>query len=250
MVASSGYQYISRVTVGSWLCVVLAGVAALIDWVAVARGLRRIELVAKPVVLALLVIAAALATPESSAVKPWLVTALALGLMGDTALLGAADAGRAGPARGGVTDNFAAESKAPGRFFLLGLVAFGLGHLSYLAAMLAAGVDRTSALFGLALAAVMIAGSIHRIVRGAYRAGGAPLAAAVIGYTIALGATVVLGVGTAILLVAYGSVLFAASDLVLGYDRFVRKSHWSRLTIIVMYHLAQFALLVGLTLSR
>ena len=246
-------------TVGGWLCVALAGAAALVDWVAVARGLRRVELFAKPVVLALLVVAAALATPEDAGVKPWLVTALALGLLGDTALLGASDAGRAGPARAGVADNVAAEAaeaagathpKAAGRFFLLGLVAFGLGHLSYLAAMVAAGVDRTSALFGLALAAVMIAGSIHRIVRGAFRTGGAPLAGAVIGYTIALGATVVLGVGTSVLLIAYGSVLFAASDLVLGYDRFVRNSHWSRLTVIVTYHLAQFALLIGLSLSR
>lgn len=237
-------------TVGSWLCLALAAAAALIDWVAVGRGLRRVELFAKPSVLALLVIAAALAAPEDAGVRPWLVTALALGLIGDVALLGASDAGRAGPARAGVGDDFGTESRAPGRFFLLGLVAFGLGHLSYLAAMLAAGVDRTSALFGAALATVMIAGSIHRIVRGAFRDGGAPLAAAVICYTVALGATVVLGVGTAVLLVAYGSVLFAASDLVLGYDRFVRKSHWSRLTIIVTYHLAQFALLVGLSLSR
>lgn len=237
-------------TTGSWLCAGIAAAVAILDWFAVARNVRRAELIAKPAVLVLLVLAAALSHPGDAGVKPWLLAALCLGLLGDIALLGASDTGRAGSTRADVAAASSSGSRAEPSFFLAGLSAFALGHLSYLAAMIAAGVDRTSAVFGGALAAAMIAGSLHRIVRGAYREGGLLLSGAVVGYTTALAATVVLGVGTSILLVAYGSVLFAASDLVLGYDRFVRNSRWSRLTVIVTYHLAQFALLIGLARSR
>jgi uncharacterized membrane protein YhhN len=55
-----------------------------------------------------------------------------------------------------------------------------------------------------------------------------------------------LGIGTTRLLIAGGILLFAASDLVLAGDRFVRPRSWSALTVIVLYHLGQVLLLIGL----
>ena len=64
---------------------VLAGVVALVDGWAVARRYFRIEYMAKPLTLALLT--AATLSSDLPVLKPWLVAALLLGLVGDIALM-------------------------------------------------------------------------------------------------------------------------------------------------------------------
>ena len=64
---------------------VVAGLAALGDWVAVDRRLTHLEYLLKPLVLALLIAAAA--TADLGVVAPWIVAALAFGLVGDVGLM-------------------------------------------------------------------------------------------------------------------------------------------------------------------
>ena len=89
---------------------ILPAGCALVDWYAVARGDRRTEVWAKPLVLiALIVVALALGATDDTAGR-WLLAALVLGLVGDIALL--------------------SESMLR---FQVGLGAFLVGHLAYLA---------------------------------------------------------------------------------------------------------------------
>ncbi len=200
---------------------VLAAALALVDWWAVAAGRRGVERWAKPAVLvALTLLALVLGGPAS--VLGWVVAALVLGLVGDVLLLG--------------------DSETR---FLGGLAAFLLGHLAWLGAFVAIGLDRPAlAVVGLAVvAAALVAG--RRILPAAARSGGRTLGAAVAAYMLVIGATAVLGWATGSLLVGLGASLFVVSDTALALGRFVGERPWTRLTVIVTYHLAQAALLVG-----
>ncbi len=139
-----------------------------------------------------------------------------------------------------------ADSAAPSALFTAGLASFLLGHLCYCAAMLRYGTDQLSLGFGLVLVLLTLLAFGHRILAGAQAQGGTALTVAVAAYITALGSSVVFGIGTSSLWVAYGIVLFAFSDLVLASDRFVARHGWAPLTVAISYHLAQSLLLLGL----
>jgi len=134
----------------------------------------------------------------------------------------------------------------PDLLFALGLASFLLGHLCYCAAMLIYGTDQLSLGFGLVLVLLALLAFGHRVLAGAQREGGNALTIGVAAYITVLGSTVVLGIGTSSLWVAYGIVAFAFSDLVLATDRFVTRRGWAPLTVAISYHFAQLLLLVGL----
>ena len=214
---------------------VLAGVAAVVDWAAVARGRHVIELAAKPVALALLVAAAGVA--DIGRPKAWVVVALALGLIGDVALMFShADA--------------AVEqdpgSDEPGAAFLVGLAAFLLGHVAWIVAFARHGVHSWQLLAG----ALVVAGGLGlvapRVLRGASAAGGEVLAGAVAAYSATLGAMVVFAFGTSAVATAVGGALFLVSDSTLAWDRFVRRLPRGPVIVMATYHLAQGLLLIGL----
>lgn len=145
-----------------------------------------------------------------------------------------------------VTSDRADAHQPPSVLFTVGLASFLLGHLCYAAAMLKHGTEQLSLGFGLALVLLALLAFGHQVLAGAQSQGGAPLMIAVAAYITALGSTVVLGIGTSSLWVAYGIVAFAASDLVLATDRFVARRGWAPLTVAISYHLAQSLLLLGL----
>lgn len=271
-------------TAAGWIWVAVAAVLAVLDWTAVAVGSRLLERCAKPAVLLALLAAALTAEPRHPGVHGWLVLALCLGLIGDVALSFAepgqplgqplgqrADAAAmlqpastaqqqpasqapAEPAAGGgahrprppATADRTDAHQPPSALFTVGLASFLLGHLCYCAAMLHYGTDQLSLGFGLALVLVALLAFGHRVLAGAQAQGGNGLTIAVAVYIATLGSTVVLGIGTSSLWVAYGIVAFAASDLVLATDRFVVRRGWAPLTVAISYHLAQSLLLLGL----
>jgi uncharacterized membrane protein YhhN len=134
----------------------------------------------------------------------------------------------------------------PDRLFLLGLLSFLAGHVCYSMAILRFGVDPLSVGFGLILVLLAVFAFGYKIIAGGQQAGGGRLSTGITAYIVALGSAVMLGVGTNRLLIAGGILLFATSDLVLAGDRFVRPRSWSALTVIVLYHLGQALLLIGL----
>ncbi|HTZ42745.1 MAG TPA: lysoplasmalogenase family protein [Jatrophihabitans sp.] len=223
-------------TATGWAWLSGAGILAVLDWLAVARGARPLERIAKPLVMVALLGAALASSPTRPGVQGWLVAALALGLAGDVALVAERPAGG---------DPDAARPRG-GLRFALGLAAFLLGHLSYLRAMVRYGTDQVSIVFGLVLVLIAVLTFGYRILAGAQTAGGNGLTVGVTLYMVVLGSAVVLGVGTEQLWIAAGAVLFGVSDLVLASDRFVRPWPGARMSVIVTYHLAQALLLLGL----
>lgn len=269
-------------TATGWAWLAAAGIFALVDWVAVAQGARQTERIAKPLVLVAIIAAAIAAHPLKPGVHGWLIAALGLGLLGDIALAAerrpalvpaiaaggrqptggapeptgggrhqATGAGGWRQATGGSTikaPRLAIEAPA-GRthlLFLAGLLAFLLGHLGYARAMQVHGTDQLSVAFGLILVLIALLSFGYRVIAGAHALGGGRLTVAVVLYMVALGSAVVLGVGTEQLWIASGIVLFAISDLVLAYDRFVQARPYAPVSVAITYHLAQALLLLGL----
>ncbi len=201
-----------------------AAVVALVDWWAVAAGRRRVEMILKPLTMSLLVAVAATAGDPSDDVRVWLVVGALLGLVGDMALLGGGEAA-----------------------FMTGLAAFALGHLAYAVAAMSIGFDAGwAAVVVVFMAALLAFRFVSRIVPGARRAGGAVLAGAVLFYACVITLMVVSAWGTGAWLAGVGAMCFAASDWVLGHQRFVGPLPGGRLSVMVPYHVGQAMLIVGL----
>jgi uncharacterized membrane protein YhhN len=211
--------------VSGWVVLLIAAAAtALVDWWAVAAGRRSVEYVAKPLTMALLVGVAATAGDPGRDVRGWLVVGATLGLVGDVALM----ADREGA-------------------FMLGLGAFALGHLAYAVAALSVGFEPAWALVGTAFMIVLLSFRFAtRTVPGARRLGGPVLAGAVLFYACVITAMVVTAWGSAVVMAGVGAMAFAASDWVLGHERFVGPLPGGRMSVMVPYHVGQTLLIVGL----
>lgn len=205
----------------------VAGAVAIVDWLAVWRRRFRVEYLAKPLTLALLVAAAASADLPN--VKVWVVAALVFGLIGDVALMVGADR----PGR-------------PDDAFLAGLAAFLVGHICYLVAFARHGLHGVTLLAGVLVVIGSAGLTSPRILMHTSRIGGTQLSAVIGGYATVLAAMTVLAVGTSSVLTALGGLLFLGSDTVIAWDRFVARLARGPLLVIVSYHLAQFLIVLGL----
>jgi uncharacterized membrane protein YhhN len=199
----------------------LAAVAAIADWVAVARGDRRAEYLAKPLTLVALVAVAVALDPQDGAVRAWFVVALVASLAGDVLLM------------------------LPQDRFVAGLAAFLVAHLAYVGGLVASGLDVAWLLLGVAAVAVAVGGIAPPLVRGVRRAS-PEMAAPVIAYMAVISAMVVCAVGTGDGVAAAGAVLFYASDALIGLTRFVAPHPRGPLAVMVTYHLGQALLVLSL----
>jgi uncharacterized membrane protein YhhN len=211
-----------------WL--ILAILFAVLETVAVWRDLRRLEYIAKPLVMVCLFL--------------WLYTAT--GLQGDTFWFAL-----------GILFSLAGDvflMVSLERFFLPGLVAFLFAHISYILGF--RDVLLTVNLWSLLLA-LILATNVARLLRritGAMRAKGEDrLVAPVILYGAIISFMLYSAMSTinatqwkngAALLVSAGALLFWASDLVLAWDRFVMPLQHRRWNI-VLYYLGQIGLVAG-----
>ncbi len=190
---------------------------ALIDWSAVYLGRARLEALAKPLVLISLIVAVVDAGPTSIG---WLVVGgLALSLAGDILLLPAVDR------------------------FLTGLAAFLAAHIVYVVAFVAEwtiGEPQARVLLAVGCAlALVLWGLIGRRIISASEGAGANMRKAVQVYVLILSAMMIAGFGVGSALLALGALLFALSDGVLGWNRFVAPMIHGRLATHVLYHLGQ-----------
>ena len=176
---------------------------AAVDWVAVGRGLRRAEAVLKPLVPVPLIAVALLAHAW------WFAAALALCLAGDVLLLPQVDR------------------------FRSGLAAFLLGHLAFIAGFLHLPVF-TPGLAFVAVDVLMLGFIGSKIVTAAPPQLRAPVAA----YVVVIAAMVGVAVSRAAPILWAGAVLFALSDGVLGWNRFLQPLPGGRVAVMVTYHLA------------
>lgn len=196
-------------------------VLAVIDWVAVERGNRRLEYVCKPgATLALVGLALAL-DPEDPAARAWFVAALVASLAGDVFLM------------------------LEDRWFVAGLASFLAGHIAYVVG-LGLLFDSTVALgvgVALVIAAVPTVGT--RVIRGARRTEPA-MAVPVAVYMAAVSAMLVAAFGTADWRAMLGALLFYGSDATIGWHRFVGPVPHRDVAVMSTYHLGQLLLVLSL----
>jgi uncharacterized membrane protein YhhN len=198
---------------------VAAGVSAVGNWIAVARGSTVGIYVCKPLTLVLMIGAALALDPTSDAARAWFVVALVLSLLGDVFLMLPSDA------------------------FVAGLTSFLLAHIAYVVGLNQDSADN----WWLAIPVVVVAAILgRRLLAGIRRSGHPEMVVPVVAYVVTILVMVASAVASGNGLAAVGALLFMASDAFIGEDRFVTHRDWQPLTIIVTYHLAQALLVLSL----
>lgn len=195
-------------------------VVAALDWWSRWRDDDRLEMWAKPLATVLVVVLALVAGGDTGPLV-LTVVGLVLCLVGDVALLPQVDR------------------------FVVGLGAFLLGHLAFIAALGAVGPDAPGlALVGAAVVALGAGVVGRRIVRSAASTEPA-LAGPVVAYLTVISAMVIVAWWTGVAIAIVGATAFLVSDSVLGWRKFVGERRWMAVTVMVTYHLA----LAGLALT-
>lgn len=199
-------------------------VVAVLNWWSRWTDDDRLELFTKPLATVLVGVVAVLAGVEGDqpgAVVVLTVIALVFCLAGDVALMPQVDS------------------------FVAGLGAFLVGHLVFIAALAASGIDAP----WLGLVALLVLGPVlavvgRRIVAAARR-DKPELAGPVVSYLIVISAMAVVAWTTRDPWPIVGATLFVTSDSILGWRMFVGEKRWMAVAIMVTYHGA----LLGLALA-
>jgi uncharacterized membrane protein YhhN len=220
------------------LVIVLA--VAVVDWIAVAKGWTKVEKVAKPWTLAALLLLFLFSMLEwnSPNLLPMLFVAIGLAfcLAGDVFLL------------------------LSERWFIAGLVAFLLGHVCYILG-LNIPLPNVSPIwsFGMAILIALISSRVLRpIITSVRNQGKAKLGWAILIYGMVISIMLLSALLTlynkewgtlAAGLVAAGASLFFFSDVILAWNKFVSPIKNGRVVNVILYHLGQISLAVGVILQ-
>jgi len=210
---------------------------AIINWVAVARGWKRIETFAKPATMALLFVTLALAAGFSNRVLVYFGLGILFSLVGDILLL-------------------ISYQRNSNRWFLAGLGAFLLAQGAYIVGLnipLGGPSPLLATLIAILLA--LASGRLLQPILAGVRARGLRR---MVGPVAVYGGVIELMLLSALLtflrpdwkptacaLVSLGAALFFFSDVLLAWNKFVRPVKNGRLLNMVAYHLGQIALVAG-----
>ncbi len=200
---------------------VVAGCFAVGNWMSRLWQLQWLEYATKPAVTALLAVTAAVLDPRDVGARPWFVVALVLSLAGDVFLM------------------------LPKERFVEGLASFLLGHIAYVVGFGVAGLARNWVIAGLLLVPIVIVPVGHAVLGGARRHD-AKLVAPVAIYMAVISMMLVASLGSKEPLAIVGAILFAFSDSLIAWNRFVKPLRWASVAIMVTYHLGQAGLLISL----
>jgi uncharacterized membrane protein YhhN len=199
---------------------VLAGIAAVGNWIAVARDSQSGIYVCKPLTLALMVASACTLDPTTSdAVRIWFVVALVLSLLGEVFLMLPTDA------------------------FVAGLGSFLLAHVAYIVGL---NLESDGNWWWAVPVALGVGVLGARLVRGIRRSGHPEMVVPVVAYVLTIAVMVASALASGNAVAAVGAVLFMISDSLIGEQRFVRPRGWQPVAIMVTYHLAQALLVLSL----
>jgi uncharacterized membrane protein YhhN len=211
------------------------------DWVAVAKGWKKVEYIAKPAVM--LVLLGLLARFGGFGSLPLICFGLGIffSLAGDIFLM-------------------VSFYRFSNRWFIPGLIAFLLAHVAYITA-LNMPLPTVSPIWSMGLAVILALSAarlLRRIIAGVRQKGLRRLVFPVEVY----GTVITLMLLSALLtlynaswkssasgLVALGAILFYFSDTLLAWNKFVNPIKHGRLANMILYHLGQFALVAGLIIQ-
>ncbi len=209
---------------------------ALLNWIAVAQGWRRIEWLVKPtVMLALLAF-----TISNGGLQPgmiWFIFGLAFSLAGDVFLM------------------------LPSERFIAGLVSFLLAHICYIIGLNPIPPLKTPHLIAATLILVLVAMPASQIYRriaaGLQTRHQDQLKLPVLAYTIVISVMLISALFTMLrgswpaaqaLLVSAGAASFFLSDAILAWNKFVSPLSRGRMWNMITYHLGQMMIALGATL--
>ena len=214
---------------------------AALDWLAVAKGWKKVDYLAKPASLLILLGLLVLAADFGSLPLICFGLGIFFSLTGDVFLM-------------------ISYEHFSDRWFIPGLIAFLLAHLSYIYGLNIPLPDG-STIWSLGMAVVLAltaARILRRIIAGVRQKGLRRLVLPVGLY----GMVITLMLLSALLtlsnttwkasasgLVALGAVLFYFSDALLAWNKFVAPVRFGRLANMIPYHLGQLALVVGVILQ-
>lgn len=213
-----------------YILIILAFIFAALESLALWKGWRQLEYIAKPAVMICLFIWLYLTAGLRDATL-WFGVGILFSLAGDVALL------------------------AIDRFFAFGLVFFLMAHISYLIGFNTP-FPQTPGVWALGVAVVIGLSAVRllrRIVAGV-RIKRPRLAMPIIIYGTVITLMLLAAMltlfrldwnATAALLVSFGAALFYFSDIILAWNRFVSPIKNGRVLNIGMYHLAQIMIVVG-----
>lgn len=206
------------------------------DWLAVARGWRRLEYVCKPATMFALLVGAWVATrgPHDAWQAQFFLPGLALSLVGDVFLMLRRE-----------------------RLFLAGLIAFLLAHVCYVA-----GFNSSLPPWPSLVVLIPIAGIgavlFRRLARGLRERDQRRMMLPVAVYSLVISVMLFSAWSTPFRpaweavrssLAVVGGSLFFVSDAILAWDRFVRSFPTARLWVHMAYHLGQLALEASILLT-
>ena len=222
-----------------WLLIAVF-VLALLEWIAVALGKKKLEYFAKPatiVVLITWVLAAANITETSSVGLTWFVIGLSFSLLGNVFLL-----------------------FPPERWLMWGLVTFMLGHVAYIFGFSVFPLADKTVILAAILGFIIVAVGVQIFLRlklSLQISGRENLIVPVGVYSLVISYMLFSAVysflnpnwtTTEAYLVSVGALLFYISNVLNAWERFVSPFEKGRLKVMVTYHLGQIALAVGATL--
>jgi len=210
---------------------------AILDWIAVAKGWKKIEYLAKPLTMVVLFLLLALVGRFSSLPLIFFGLGILFSLAGDVFLM--------------FSD----------RWFIPGLVSFLLTHVAYIIGfnLPLPVVSLTWALIVALVLAFSAARLLRQIVAGLSAKGERKLVAPVIVYGVVITLMLLSAMLTlfradwpsaaAAGLVSFGAMLFFFSDVILALNKFVAPIKNGRMTNMITYHLGQIALIVGVLIQ-
>jgi uncharacterized membrane protein YhhN len=207
-------------------------ISAVINWLSVLLEIRWLEYIFKPLTLILLILWFYIKLPPEKPVLAWLIIAgLVFSLLGDIFLV------------------------LPGNWFLAGLIAFLIAHISYTFGFNVGGVQVQLPSLLIALIILAIATPLYVQLRNGLRASGSEgLLLPVTMYVIIISIMVWSAGGSffrddwqrqAALLITLGAGFFFLSDAILAWNRFVESIPHGSLFVIVNYHIAQYLITFG-----
>jgi uncharacterized membrane protein YhhN len=219
----------------------LAVMVAALDWFALARGWRRVEVFTRPAVMGLLFVWVYFSTGLQGAML-YFGIGIIFSMVGDALLM--------------------REGQRP---FLAGLAAFLMAQLAYIIGfnLTAPGTDLFGVLTAI-LVAILMARLYRRAAAGLVASGQGRLRFPVLAYTFALALMLLSALLTLFrpdwlsvpsLLAASGAALFVTSDALLARSKFAASPPGasplmsSPLMIVILHQLAQMLLIVGVTLN-
>lgn len=209
-------------TSASWVFLVIACAAAVLDWAAVARESAVLEYVSKPTATLALLATAATLDVVHDATWGWRIAALAFCVLGDVFLMLPRDA------------------------FVPGLASFAVAQVLLAISFVVDEVHLGRLIAGLVLTVPVAVLLARRFVSAIRRAGRAELVVPVVVYLVVISAMATTSIAAGAVVAVVGALLFMLSDSLIAESRFVKERKWHGVGIMVTYHLALGGLVLGL----